>query len=153
VVDVAVAARTEDGVELRFEVRDTGIGIPDAAPGTLFEPFQQADPSTTRPYGGPGPGPPVRRPLGELMGGEVRFASGGGGGARFFFTLPFARVAGAGPKPSDEALEGARVLVVDDNGTNRGVLQHRLLSWGAHTGVAADGEAALAELERAARAG
>jgi two-component system, sensor histidine kinase and response regulator len=153
VVDVGV--REDDGAQpaLRFEVRDTGIGIPAAAQASLFEPFQQADTSTTRRYGGTGLGLAICRQLVELMGGEIGFESGEGRGTRFFFSVPLQRTDAPVEAPPAEEVAGMRVLVVDDNATNREILQHRLLSWGARVAAAAGGHEALLELERAAGAG
>jgi CheY-like chemotaxis protein/HPt (histidine-containing phosphotransfer) domain-containing protein len=154
VVAVDVAGVLEDVVHVRFEVRDTGIGIPQAAQAALFEPFQQADASTTRRYGGTGLGLAICRQLVSLMGGEIGCESDEGRGSRFFFSVPLERLpAEASPAHAADAAPDMRVLVVDDNATNREILQHRLLSWGARTGVASDGAAALRELERAAKAG
>jgi signal transduction histidine kinase/DNA-binding response OmpR family regulator/HPt (histidine-containing phosphotransfer) domain-containing protein len=140
------------GVGVRFEVRDTGIGIPAAARATLFEPFQQADASTTRRYGGSGLGLAICRQLVELMGGRIELESEEGSGSRFSFTVPLEPAATPSGEGAAEDVAGMRVLVVDDNATNREILQHRLLSWGALTGVAPDAAAALRELERAAAA-
>jgi signal transduction histidine kinase/CheY-like chemotaxis protein/HPt (histidine-containing phosphotransfer) domain-containing protein len=154
VVGVEVVGEEAGRALLRFEVRDTGIGIPPGARGSLFEPFQQADASTTRRYGGTGLGLAICRQLVLLMGGEIGFESEEGRGSRFFFRVPLERVAAAaGGEPLADAAPGMRVLVVDDNATNREILQHRLLSWGARTGVASDGASALRELERAAQGG
>ena len=151
VVSVDVASVEGDVVRVRFEVRDTGAGIPLAARGSLFEPFQQADASTTRRYGGTGLGLAICRQLVTLMEGEIGFESEEGRGSCFYFSVPLVRVAaGAVCSPVADATPGMRVLVVDDNATNREILQHRLLSWGARTGVASDGAAALRELERTA---
>jgi two-component system, sensor histidine kinase and response regulator len=154
VVGVEVVGAQAGRVQVRFEVRDTGIGIAPGARSSLFEPFQQADASTTRRYGGTGLGLAICRQLVSLMGGEIGFESEEGRGSRFFFSVALERVAAAAASPpAAEATPGMRVLVVDDNATNREILQHRLLSWGARTGVASDGTAALRELERAARDG
>jgi two-component system, sensor histidine kinase and response regulator len=151
VVSVDVASVDAAVVRVRFEVRDTGVGIPQTARASLFEPFQQADASTTRRYGGTGLGLAICRQLVTLMGGEIGFESEEGQGSCFFFSVPLERVAPAAvSSPVADAAPGMRVLVVDDNATNREILQHRLLSWGARTGVASDGAAALRELERTA---
>jgi signal transduction histidine kinase/CheY-like chemotaxis protein/HPt (histidine-containing phosphotransfer) domain-containing protein len=154
VVEVAAApVPGEAGFAVRFEVRDTGIGIPESARASLFEPFEQADASTTRRYGGSGLGLAICRQLVELMGGCIEVESEEGRGSRFFFTVVLERAqAPLGEQAAPDAA-GMRVLVVDDNATNREILQHRLLSWGARSGTAGDGVAALRELERAAAAG
>src|SRR4029453_6110718 len=133
VVSVDTLARDAEVARVRFEVRDTGIGIPAAARGELFEPFQQADASTTRRYGGTGLGLAICRQLVDQMGGQIGFESEEGRGTRFFFTVPLACVAAAPDAGPIAEVAGLRVLVVDDNATNREILQHRLLSWGART--------------------
>jgi CheY-like chemotaxis protein/HPt (histidine-containing phosphotransfer) domain-containing protein len=154
VVDVDAVAEEGGVARVRFEVRDTGIGIPEESRASLFEPFAQADASTTRRYGGSGLGLAICRQLVELMGGAIAFESETGRGSRFFFTLPLERASAPAAAPSaDEGIAGTRILVVDDNATNREILQHRLLSWGARPGVASDGRAALRELSHAAAAG
>jgi signal transduction histidine kinase/CheY-like chemotaxis protein len=147
--------RSDDArrMPIRFEVKDTGIGIPEAACAQLFEPFAQADASTTRRFGGSGLGLAICKQLVEQMGGAIGFVSEEGVGSRFHFEVtvaPAERPPGAA-QPEDAA--GMRILVVDDNATNREILQHRLLSWGARTGTANDGAEALRELSRAADAG
>jgi len=154
VVDVGAAPAPEDGgVAVRFAVSDTGIGIPAAARASLFEPFAQADASTTRRYGGSGLGLAICRQLVELMGGHIELESEEGHGSTFSFRVVLERVSSAVGAEAAEDVAGMRVLVVDDNATNREILQHRLLTWGALTGSAADGASALRELERAAAAG
>ena len=138
---------------MRFEVRDTGIGIPADAHAQLFEPFAQADASTTRRFGGSGLGLAICRQLVEQMGGTIGFESEAGAGSRFFFDVVVARAERAAPAAGAEDVVGMRILVVDDNATNREILQHRLLSWGARTGSAKDGTEALRELSRAAEEG
>ncbi|HEX2485829.1 MAG TPA: response regulator [Myxococcota bacterium] len=153
VVDVQVQPGKDKVAWVRFEVRDTGIGIAPEARSSLFEPFAQADASTTRRYGGTGLGLAICRQLVELMGGSIDFASEPGRGSRFFFRIPFARIPARAPELRAEGVTGLRILVVDDNATNREILQHRLLAWGARPAVASDGASALRELERAAAAG
>jgi len=154
VVEVAAApVPGEAGVAVRFEVRDTGIGIPASARASLFEPFEQADASTTRRYGGSGLGLAICRQLVELMGGRIEVESEEGRGSRFSFPVVLERAQAPLAEPSADDVAGMRVLVVDDNATNREILTHRLLSWGARSGAAGDGAAALRELERAAAAG
>lgn len=121
---------------LRVSVRDTGIGIPEDRMNRLFKSFSQVDASTTRRYGGTGLGLVITKRLVELMGGEIIVSSKYGQGTEFSFTLPgdIARV----PKPllSPERLEkikGARVLIVDDNRTNRLILNDKFKSWHLET--------------------
>ena len=139
-------------VVLRFEVRDTGIGIPTDKQPLLFQPFVQADGSTSRRFGGTGLGLSIARRLAELMDGEIGLDSEPGVGSRFWVRLPFA-VAGrvAAGAPPDFA--GVRMLIVDDNATNRIILHRYLTAWGVQPGSAGSGEEALAKLEDAAAAG
>jgi hypothetical protein len=140
-------------VDLHFSVRDTGIGIPADKQQALFEPFVQADNSTTRKYGGTGLGLAISRRLVELLGGRLWLESEAGKGSTFHFTLPFA-VSGKTPArhlpPEPGALQGLRVLVVDDNAENRRILEEMLASWRMRPAVAADTPTALAALEGAA---
>ena len=144
--EISIAVRmVEDAgqwVKLRFEVRDTGIGLTEDQKGRLFQSFQQGDTSTTRRYGGTGLGLAICKSLAELMGGEVGVQSSLGRGSTFWATLPLQR--GAPPRslllPPD--LRGRRVLVVDDNHTAATVLSEMLHAMGfaveqAHSGLEA----------------
>jgi CheY-like chemotaxis protein len=123
-------------VELTFAVRDTGIGLSEEAMGRLFQSFSQADSSTTRKYGGTGLGLAISRRLAELMGGQMWAQSDGPGqGSTFFFSI----VAPVGELPAarqrtfvgvQPALQGRRLLIVDDNATNRRVLELQSSKWG-----------------------
>jgi CheY-like chemotaxis protein len=152
VVNATVERVDAARVVLRFEVRDTGIGIPAEKQPLLFQPFVQADGSTSRRFGGTGLGLSIARRLAELMDGEIGLDSELGVGSRFWVRLPFA-VAGrvAGGVPADFA--GMRMLIVDDNATNRIILHRYLTAWGVQPGSAGSGEEALAKLEDAAAAG
>ena len=138
---------------LRFEVEDTGVGIPEAAHQHLFQRFHQADGSTARRFGGSGLGLAITRSLADLMNGEVGFTSVEGKGSTFWLDVPApAALATAPAAPSDAGaapLHGLRVLVVEDNPTNRLVAGKILEGLGASVGTAADGalgvEAASAE--------
>lgn len=134
---------------LRFEVRDTGMGIASDVQSRLFQPFSQAESSTARRFGGTGLGLSISKNLVELMGGEIGLESTVNQGTRFWFTLPL--VLSDVPKTSAPPLDnvGKRVLIVDDNATNRTILQHYLTHWGFITGQANNGRDALIELEHA----
>ncbi len=155
VIEVSATPGADGSTRVRFDVRDTGIGIAREVQGELFEPFRQADASTTRRYGGTGLGLAICKQLVELMGGEISLESELGHGARFFFTLPLAASQAAVERSDLETsqLLGLRVLVVDDNATNREIVQHRVLSWKMRAASAGDGEAALAMLRQAAEQG
>jgi signal transduction histidine kinase/CheY-like chemotaxis protein len=149
-VNVERISATPDSVLLRFTVSDTGIGIPADKHGLLFQEFSQVDASTTRKYGGTGLGLAISKRLVEMMGGDIGFDSLEGEGSRFWFTARFPLQAAAhyASLPRSD-LRGVRILVVDDNATNRQVLLHRLQSWGARAEAADGGLAALAMLETA----
>ena len=145
-----------DGVVVvRFEVSDTGIGLTEEQQSRLFQSFTQAESSTTRRYGGTGLGLAISKRLVELMGGEIGVESEPGKGSTFFFTALLqkqpasARI--SSPRRAD--LSELRVLVVDDNETNREILHQQILSWGMENGMAADGPEALAMLRAAAEKG
>jgi PAS domain S-box-containing protein len=135
---------------LHFAVRDTGIGIPPEKREAVFAPFVQADGSTTRKYGGTGLGLAISSRLAALMGGRVWVESEPGVGSTFHFTARFGLAEGAPVLVHRaESLEGLPVLVVDDNATNRLILEEMLHNWRMRPTVVASGPAALAELERA----
>ena len=134
----------EAPAEIAFDVRDTGIGIPEDRIPLLFNAFSQVDASTTRRYGGTGLGLAISKRLTELMGGTIRVESAAGKGSSFCFTIQ-ARAASVELQPFDHApLEGRRVLVVDDNATNLLVASHQLATWGLVAETARNAEAALA---------
>ncbi|MEJ7764955.1 MAG: ATP-binding protein, partial [Acidimicrobiales bacterium] len=133
--EVVLRAGLDEGssagrVTVRFEVVDTGVGL-DTTSERLFEPFSQADASTTRRYGGTGLGLAICRSLAEAMGGSVGVDSQPGHGSTFWLRLPLAEASEpiAVPDTAAHTLEGRRVLVVDDNQTNRLVLASQLLAW------------------------
>jgi len=140
---------------LRFAVTDTGVGIPPDRIEALFEPFTQLDASTTRRYGGTGLGLTISRRLCEMMGGSMGAESEVGKGSTFHFTAVFDTQTAAREAPVElpEDIRGCRILVVDDNATNRLVLAKQLLSWNCRRDEAPDAESALAKLREAARTG
>jgi CheY-like chemotaxis protein len=144
--------KDEDQVTLKFSVQDTGIGMTAEQAAKLFQPFVQADSSTTRKYGGTGLGLTISKRLAEMMGGEIWVESEQGRGSTFSFTANF----GLGKekvkkrfKPSTD-LQGMKVLVVDDNATSRDIFQEMLQSFSFEVTLAASAQEGLAELEKAA---
>jgi two-component system, sensor histidine kinase and response regulator len=153
VVRVTVQEQTETEVALRLVVQDTGIGIAADAQAKIFEHFSQADSSTTRRFGGTGLGLAICRRLLALMGGSIAVQSELGRGSSFVveLRLPVARSGVMVPLPS-QALAGARMLVVDDNQTNRDILQQQLAGWRIEAVCVESGRQALAALAAAEQA-
>jgi two-component system sensor histidine kinase/response regulator len=133
-----------------FEVRDTGMGIAEETLRTLFQPFVQADSSTTRHFGGTGLGLSIVRRLVELMGGEIGVSSAVGVGSRFFFTLPLQPAAQIVPERRMHGEARARILIVDDSVTTQRVLGSQLVHAGYSATTVSSGSAALDELRNAA---
>jgi len=134
-------------IELKFAVKDSGIGISEEVITRLFEPFIQADSSTTRKYGGTGLGLAISKRLVQLMGGEIWIESQPGLGSTFNFTIKI-KNSGVGQtkvhvKGYLPELKGRQVLLVDDNQTNRQILKLQFESWGMKTALAESGEAAI----------
>jgi PAS domain S-box-containing protein len=156
VLRVEVRSRTQERVWLHFTVCDTGIGIAPEQQRKLFKAFSQADTSTTRKYGGTGLGLAISARLVQMMGGEIWLESEIGRGSTFHFTIPFDVARGPVARPvfgKPTQVHGLSVLVVDDNATNRRILQDMLTDWGMRPTVAEGGEEALAALEEARAAG
>ena len=153
--EVVVRARleneTDTDVDLSLWVEDTGIGISPEAHAKIFEHFSQADGSTTRRYGGTGLGLAISRRLLTLMGGSIGLQSSPGHGSRFIVSLRMPKASALSRERFEPgALEGARVLVVDDNQTNREILQQQLEGWRMSVTCARSGEDALESMEAAA---
>jgi PAS domain S-box-containing protein len=154
-VEVVVAERARDEVLLRCTVRDTGIGVPESKRWEIFGAFVQADASTTRRYGGTGLGLTISTQLVEMMGGRLWLESEPGRGSRFHFVARFPVHKGATetvPAPSFE-LRSLRVLVVDDNATNRMILTEILESWQMTAAAADSADTAMEMLRHAAERG
>jgi CheY-like chemotaxis protein/anti-sigma regulatory factor (Ser/Thr protein kinase) len=138
---------------LRFEIQDSGVGIPDQVQPRIFQRFDQGDASTTRRFGGSGLGLAITRRLAEMMGGKVGFASQEGVGSTFWLEVTAPPAEQTPHRPMETAgtpLEGVRILVVEDNATNRMIATKLLEQLGAEVEVAADG---LLGVEAAARGG
>jgi two-component system sensor histidine kinase/response regulator len=146
---------SEESVVVRVDVADTGVGISEQERQRLFEPFSQADSSTSRVHGGTGLGLAISKRLVELMHGDLTVESAPGQGSTFTVTIPF-RLAEAGsarPTLPPRDLAHLHVLIVDDNATNRMILEHQVSTWGMRHASAADATAALDLLDEAQRRG
>ncbi len=155
-VDVRVSQESETATHavLRFEVQDTGIGIAPEAQARLFQAFSQADGSTARKYGGSGLGLAISKQLATLMNGQIGVLSTPGKGSTFWFTANLEKSPQVeGPWEIPLSLVNLRVLVVDDNATNRQILRHQVVAWKMQKGSAASGREALKMLREAAAAG
>jgi two-component system, sensor histidine kinase and response regulator len=153
IVSVTLHSKSDINAVVRFEVRDTGVGVPAAVQAKLFQSFTQADSSTTRRYGGTGLGLAISKQLVLMMHGEIGMSSEPGKGSTFWFTAQFEMVQGNQPTLAGDrdGWSNLRVLVVDDNATARQVLRHQIFSWKLQKGSAASGMEAL-EVMRAAAA-
>jgi len=149
VIKVSPRVTDDGGALTHFEIRDTGMGISGQTLATLFQPFVQADSSTTRHFGGTGLGLSIVRRLVELMGGEIGVSSEVGKGSRFFFTLPLQVVEAMVPMAPVRSGESGRILVVDDNVTNQTVLGTMLTHAGYRVSTAAGAARGIQQLEAA----
>jgi two-component system sensor histidine kinase/response regulator len=156
VLRVSVQSTSSGRVTLYFGVSDTGIGIPLEKQRQIFNAFTQADSSTTRRYGGTGLGLAIALRLVDLMGGRLWVESVEGRGSTFFFTATFEQPATVGTRETPvrpRVLEGLRVLVVDDNATNRRILEEMLASWQMKPTAVSDALAAMSALRAAVDSG
>ena len=151
-VFVSVSAKKFDNkYELLFSVRDTGVGIPSDKMDRLFKSFSQVDNSTTRTHGGTGLGLAISQRLAQMMGGKVWVESQMGVGSTFYFTI----IAESAPSKSRVYLKGdqpelkdKKILIVDDNKTNRRIIQLQVESWGMKSSILNSGEEALQRIEK-----
>jgi light-regulated signal transduction histidine kinase (bacteriophytochrome)/CheY-like chemotaxis protein/HPt (histidine-containing phosphotransfer) domain-containing protein len=153
-IRVTIAEGAESSCLLRFSVHDTGIGIPEDKIGVLFNTFSQVDVSTTRKFGGTGLGLAISRQLAEMMGGSVGVTSQEGKGSEFWFTARLGMSLGLGGQAPGVALEGqpaacleGRILVAEDNSTNREVALGMLRQFGLRADAVANGAEAISTLE------
>jgi signal transduction histidine kinase/ligand-binding sensor domain-containing protein/DNA-binding response OmpR family regulator len=156
IVGVAIESATEEEMRLHISVTDTGMGIPPAQQEGIFEAFSQADSSTTRRFGGTGLGLAISAQLVSLMGGRLWLESEVGRGSVFHFIARVGRPAAVSqttPPEHPVDLRGLRVLIVDDNATNRLILEQMLTGWRMRPHVAPGAEDALRQLREASRAG
>jgi PAS domain S-box-containing protein len=156
--EVAVAAslllETDSDAVVRFSIRDTGIGIPVDKQQMLFQKFTQVDSATSRKYGGTGLGLAISKQLSEIMGGEIGIISAEGQGSEFWFTVRLEKQTTVPQtKTPRKDIAGLRILVVDDNATNREVLMSQLAAWDVVAEEAVDGITALSALYKARAAG
>ncbi|MEB3338243.1 MAG: response regulator, partial [Leptolyngbyaceae bacterium] len=158
VIKASLQSETATTALITFSVTDTGIGIPVDARAKLFQPFSQLDASTTRKYGGTGLGLAISSQLIELMHGEMGVESTEGEGSTFWFTLPFRKQPENLSSPPTSAvqmaqLQGVRLLVVDDNATNRTILRYQTSAWGMQVDEADGVKTALEALNTAVQEG
>ncbi len=155
VVRVMKVSETDQQVRLRFEVKDTGIGIPKDVQAEMFQAFTQADGSTTRKYGGTGLGLAISKQLVNLMGGLIQVESAPGQGSTFWFELPLEKQPERAWRPLTERadLSGLNVLIVDDNATNRQIFEYQTKAWRMNSRSATGGAEALRMLEERTKEG
>ena len=152
-VIVRVSRAGPDPTLIRFEIQDTGIGMDEAQQENIFQAFVQADGSMTRRFGGTGLGLAISKQLIELMGGTIGVESELGVGSRFWFTIPLRPAPVRDRDLAWAALEGCSALVVDDNQTNREIVEQMLERWGVRVATAAGAVDALGQMDARAQAG
>ncbi|HEY9654715.1 MAG TPA: response regulator, partial [Crinalium sp.] len=154
IIRVSLATETETTATITVSVDDTGVGIPEAAQSTLFQPFIQVDASTTRKYGGTGLGLAICKQLVECMNGTIGVESILNQGSRFWFAIPFEKQlslpASASTNERTFGFDGLKILIVDDNATNRQMLREQTTDWGMAADEAATAIEALQMLREAA---
>ena len=152
-IRAALASESHDTVQIKFSVIDTGVGIPLEKQTRLFQKFSQVDASTTRQYGGTGLGLAISKQLVEMMKGEIGVESVAGKGSQFWFTVPLSKqpsqAQGLQNDPRMGSLKDIRVLVVDDNATNRDILTTQMNRWQMRVSTAPHGASALGACYRA----
>ncbi len=155
VVRIDALQQDEQMVRLNFSVSDTGIGLTAEQRGRLFKPFSQADGSTTRKFGGTGLGLAISKELVEMMAGQIDCASEPGQGSRFWFevNLGISREANNFKVQPRSELKGLRMLIIDDNATNRRILEHQACGWGMISATIECGSKGLQMLREAAADG
>ncbi|GAX61102.1 signal transduction histidine kinase-like protein [Candidatus Scalindua japonica] len=153
-VNMTMAEETDSHVTVRFDIRDTGIGIPDDRMDRLFKPFSQADTSTTRKYGGTGLGLSISKQIVALMGGQIGVESEEGKGSTFWFTAVLRKQPDQLQRPFElGSIKKFRVLIVDDNNTNRYIFRMYLESWSCLVEEAASSDEAIKKLAAATKEG
>jgi PAS domain S-box-containing protein len=157
VMRAVLEKETATTATITFSVTDTGIGISAKAQASLFHPFYQVDASTTRKYGGTGLGLAISKQLVELMGGSIGVESAEGQGSRFWFTITFDKQP---PQPTEQApaptlseLQNVKLLIVDDNATNRKIVHYQAAAWGMQVTEADSATTALQKLHHAVQQG
>jgi two-component system, sensor histidine kinase and response regulator len=154
-IDVSQISRTDDAIEIQASVRDTGIGIPPERQKNIFDAFTQGDASTTREYGGTGLGLTICSRLVAMMGGRIWLTSEKGKGSTFSFSAKFKKGKERSPSKASitERIRSCSTIIVDDNSTNRHILDEVLKDWGMRPVVAENGFSALELMRRAAEEG